>query len=161
MRIRTLTFILLLAGALAVLGAPAAIAHHAFTAEFDGTKPVMLQGVVIRMDWVNPHSWIYIDVPQPDGSVQQWEVEAGAPNAMFRRGWNKNSIPVGTEDRGRRLPGQERQEYRQRAERDVPGRAQDVRRLVGDRRADRRRRPDPTLAAATQRRRPGCRQMPV
>ena len=97
MRIRTLTFILLLAGALAVLGAPAAIAHHAFTAEFDGTKPVMLQGVVIRMDWVNPHSWIYIDVPQPDGSVQQWEVEAGAPNAMFRRGWNKNSIPVGTE----------------------------------------------------------------
>ena len=97
MRIRTLTFILLLAGALAVLGAPAAIAHHAFTAEFDGTKPVMLQGVVTRMDWVNPHSWIYIDVPQPDGSVQQWEVEAGAPNAMFRRGWNKNSIPVGTE----------------------------------------------------------------
>ena len=97
MRIRTLTFILLLAGALAVLGAPAAIAHHAFTAEFDGTKPVMLQGVVTRMDWVNPHSWIYIDVPQPDGSVQRWEVEAGAPNAMFRRGWNKNSIPVGTE----------------------------------------------------------------
>ena len=97
MRIRTLTFILLLAGALAVLGASAAIAHHAFTAEFDGTKPVMLQGVVTRMDWVNPHSWIYIDVPQPDGSVQQWEVEAGAPNAMFRRGWNKNSIPVGTE----------------------------------------------------------------
>ena len=97
MRIRTLTFILLLAGALAVLGAPAAIAHHAFTAEFDGTKPVMLQGVVTRMDWVNPHSWIYIDVPQPDGSVQHWEVEAGAPNAMFRRGWNKNSIPVGTE----------------------------------------------------------------
>ena len=97
MRIRTSTFILLLAGALAVLGAPAAIAHHAFTAEFDGTKPVMLQGVVTRMDWVNPHSWIYIDVPQPDGSVQQWEVEAGAPNAMFRRGWNKNSIPVGTE----------------------------------------------------------------
>ena len=97
MRMRNLTFVLLATGLLAVLGARAAIAHHAFTAEFDGTKPVMLQGVVTRMDWVNPHSWIYIDVPQPDGSVQQWEVEAGAPNAMFRRGWNKNSIPVGTE----------------------------------------------------------------
>jgi len=72
-------------------------AHHAFTAEFDGTKPVQLSGVVTRMDWVNPHSWIYIDVPQADGSVVKWEIEAGAPNAMFRRGWNKNSIPVGTE----------------------------------------------------------------
>ena len=97
MHMKNLTFVLLATGLVAVLGAPAAIAHHAFTAEFDGTKPVMLQGVVTRMDWVNPHSWIYIDVPQPDGSVQQWEVEAGAPNAMFRRGWNKNSIPVGTE----------------------------------------------------------------
>ena len=97
MRMKNLTLVLLATGLPAVLGAPAAIAHHAFTAEFDGTKPVMLQGVVTRMDWVNPHSWIYIDVPQPDGSVEQWEVEAGAPNAMFRRGWNKNSIPVGTE----------------------------------------------------------------
>ena len=97
MRMKNLTLVLLATGLPAVLGAPAAIAHHAFTAEFDGTKPVMLQGVVTRMDWVNPHSWIYIDVPQPDGSVEQWEVETGAPNAMFRRGWNKNSIPVGTE----------------------------------------------------------------
>ena len=84
-------------GVATLLVTPAASAHHAFTAEFDGTKPVTLRGTVTRMDWVNPHSWIYIDVPQPDGSVQQWEVEAGAPNAMFRRGWNKKSIPVGTE----------------------------------------------------------------
>ena len=97
MRTRNLTLAVALAAGIVAAGAPAAVAHHAFTAEFDGTKPVTLEGVVTRMDWVNPHSWIYIDVTRPDGSVEQWEVEAGAPNAMFRRGWNKNSIPPGTE----------------------------------------------------------------
>lgn len=72
-------------------------AHHAFTAEFDATKPVTLRGTVTKMEWVNPHSWIHLDVKKPDGTVETWAVEAGAPNAMFRRGWNKNSIPVGIE----------------------------------------------------------------
>ena len=97
MRNVNLMLVVVLAAGFVATGAPAAVAHHAFTAEFDGTKPVTLEGVVTRMDWVNPHSWIYIDVTRPDGSVEQWEVEAGAPNAMFRRGWNKNSIPPGTE----------------------------------------------------------------
>ena len=97
MRNVNLMLVVALATGIVAAGAPAAVAHHAFTAEFDGTKPVTLEGVVTRMDWVNPHSWIYIDVTRPDGSVEQWEVEAGAPNAMFRRGWNKNSIPPGTE----------------------------------------------------------------
>ncbi len=77
-------------------GAPV-LAHHAFTAEFDATKPVKLKGTVTKMEWVNPHSWIYVDVKTDDGKVEPWAVEAGAPNAMFRRGWNKNSIPVGIE----------------------------------------------------------------
>lgn len=94
---KSLTVVLLAGLLAAAAAAPRLAAHHAFTAEFDGTKPVQIKGVVTRMDWVNPHSWIYVDVPRPDGGVEQWEVEAGAPNAMFRRGWNKNSIPVGTE----------------------------------------------------------------
>jgi hypothetical protein len=73
------------------------LAHHAFTAEFDATKPVTLRGTVTKMEWVNPHSWIHLDVKGPDGKVETWAIEAGAPNAMFRRGWNKNSIPVGIE----------------------------------------------------------------
>ena len=90
---------LLLAGfgvALLSAGTPV-VAHHAFTAEFDATKPVKLRGTVTKMEWVNPHSWIYVDVKTDDGKVEPWAVEAGAPNAMFRRGWNKNSIPVGIE----------------------------------------------------------------
>ena len=80
-----------------LIGLPSAFAHHAFTAEFDGTKPVTLRGTVTKMEWVNPHAWIHLDVKKPDGTVESWSVEGGAPNALFRRGFNKNSVPVGTE----------------------------------------------------------------
>ena len=73
------------------------LAHHSFNAEFDGTRPVTLKGTVTKMDWVNPHSWITMDVKGPDGKVATWRVEAGAPNAMFRRGFRRDSLPVGTE----------------------------------------------------------------
>jgi hypothetical protein len=74
-----------------------AIAHHAFAAEFDANRPVKLEGTVTKMDWINPHSWIHIDVTADDGTIQKWMIEGGAPNALLRRGWNRNSLPAGTE----------------------------------------------------------------
>lgn len=72
-------------------------AHHAFAAEFDGSKPITLKGKVTRMEWINPHAWLYLDVKMPDGKTVNWGVEGGAPNALLRRGWNKNSVLPGTE----------------------------------------------------------------
>ena len=88
-----------LAGAALVMTAAAVpvIAHHSFAAEFDAKKPVKLRGTVTKMEWINPHSWIHIDVKTPDGKVEKWMVEGGAPNALLRRGWTKNSLPEGTE----------------------------------------------------------------
>jgi hypothetical protein len=74
----------------------AAQAHHSFAAEFDVEKVVHLEGTVVKFAWVNPHSWLYIDVKKPDGSVEQWKIEGGAPSALLRRGWNRNSLPAGT-----------------------------------------------------------------
>jgi hypothetical protein len=73
-----------------------ALAHHSFAAEFDANRPVKLEGVVTKMDWINPHSWIHIDVTTGAGEVQKWMIEGGAPNALLRRGWNRNSLPAGT-----------------------------------------------------------------
>ena len=73
-----------------------AVAHHAFSAEFDADMPVTLQGTVTRMEWVNPHAWIHIAVEREDGTTEAWMVEGGAPNALLRRGFNKNSLPPGT-----------------------------------------------------------------
>ena len=87
------------AGAALVVTAAAVpvIAHHSFAAEFDAKRPVKLRGTVTKMEWINPHSWIHIDVKTADGKIEKWMVEGGAPNALLRRGWNKNSLLPGTE----------------------------------------------------------------
>jgi len=80
-----------------LLAVPPVFAHHAFAAEFDSTKPIKLRGVVTRMEWINPHSWIHIDVKNDDGTVTSWMIEGGSPNSLLRSGFTKNSLPPGTE----------------------------------------------------------------
>ena len=87
----TLTGICLLAAALPLF------AHHAFTAEFDAKKPLKLRGTVAKVELINPHSWIHIDVKNPDGTTTRWMIEGGTPNTLLRRGFTKNSLPAGTE----------------------------------------------------------------
>src|SRR5579863_1561635 len=82
---------------LALLAVAPARAHHAFAAEFDADKPLQLKGTVTKMEWINPHAWIHIDVKGPDGKVTEWMIEAGAPNGLLRRGFTKASLPAGTE----------------------------------------------------------------
>ena len=79
------------------LAALPAFAHHAFSAEFDATKPVRLEGKINRMEWINPHSWLHVDVSNDDGSVDTWMVEAGPAGVLVRRGWRKDSIVSGTD----------------------------------------------------------------
>ena len=92
---RTLTVVAMAAGLFAGLALPVA-AHHSFSAEFDATKQVTLVGEVVMMEWVNPHSWLHIDVKKPDGSVERWKIEGGSPSVLFRLGWNRDSLPAGT-----------------------------------------------------------------
>src|SRR5882762_11388422 len=73
-----------------------ALAHHSFSAEFDSNNPIHLEGTVAKMEWVNPHAWIYVDVKKPDGTIEQWKIEGGTPNALFRRGFTKESLKTGT-----------------------------------------------------------------
>jgi len=79
-----------------LLAAMPVMAHHSFAAEYDATKPVKMTGTVTQMEWINPHAWIHMDVKKPDGKVENWMVEAGAPNALLRRGFNKQSLLPGT-----------------------------------------------------------------
>ena len=88
------------ASAIAVLltaTAAPTLAHHSFAAEFDVSRPLILRGVVQRMEFSNPHSWIYLEVTTDSGEVQEWAVEGAAPNALLRRGFNRNSLPPGTD----------------------------------------------------------------
>ena len=72
-------------------------AHHSFAAEFDIKRPVKLRGIVTAMDWINPHSWIHLDVKGPDGTVVSWMIEGGSPNALLRLGFTKAALPKGSD----------------------------------------------------------------
>ena len=91
----TITRAVTLATLALIAFAASAAAHHAFSAEFDQNKPVLLEGALTKADWMNPHAWIYIDVKGADGSVVNWAIEMGPPNALLRRGWKKSSMQIG------------------------------------------------------------------
>jgi hypothetical protein len=93
---RKSSFGILLAG-LVMSAALPAFAHHSFAAEFDANKPITLTGTVTKIDWLNPHIWLYVDVKDESGAVTHWQCEGGAPNSLTRNGWSKNSVKAGEE----------------------------------------------------------------
>jgi hypothetical protein len=82
---------------LALFGALSADAHHSFLSEFDPDMPIQIRGVLTKIELINPHSWFHVDVTDDNGEVVTWAIEAGTPNTLFRKGINKNTLPVGTE----------------------------------------------------------------
>ena len=110
------TFFMLAFGAAWLLSSAHVVAHHAFGAEFDGNLPLKLTGTVTKMEWINPHAWIHIEVKKPDGKVETWMVEGGTPNTLLRRGFTKTALMPGTlivvdgfqsKDRSRRMNGRD------------------------------------------------------
>jgi len=95
MKARNLFMLMVTATAVIAMALPVN-AHHSFAAEYDADKPVTLTGSVTKMAWINPHSWIYIDVKKPGGSVENWAVEAGPPGTLVRAGFTKESLAAGT-----------------------------------------------------------------
>jgi hypothetical protein len=89
--------LVLITAACLLLAAVPVWAHHAFAAEFDGNKLVKLRGTVTKMEWINPHAWLHIDVKGANGSVVSWAIELGPPNALIKRGWTKKDVPAGIE----------------------------------------------------------------
>jgi hypothetical protein len=87
----------LLTGALLLAAGAAVSAHHSFAAEFDANQPVQLRGTVAKVEWINPHTWIHLDVKKTDGAVERWMIEGGTPNTLLRRGLTRKSLPEGTE----------------------------------------------------------------
>jgi hypothetical protein len=85
------------AGALVVLAVGNLLAHHSFAAEYDRAKPITLKGTVTKVEWQNPHIYFYMDVRAESGTVENWAIEGGAPNTLYRAGWRKNSLQVGNE----------------------------------------------------------------
>jgi len=96
MRLKVFASALVIGAAVVLTGIPVA-AHHSFAAEYDANKPVLFTGTVTKMEWINPHTWIHLEVKKPDGTVDKWAVEAGPPGTLVRAGFTKDSLPIGTE----------------------------------------------------------------
>jgi hypothetical protein len=91
------SFVVALACLLQMLAAGPVLAHHAFASEFDAKKPIRFQGTITKMEWINPHAWMHVSVKKPNGTVEEWMIETGTPNTLFRRGVTKQSLLPGTE----------------------------------------------------------------
>jgi uncharacterized protein DUF6152 len=89
--------VVVVAAATLLIGGRPSSAHHSFGAEFDANKPIQLRGTVVKVEWINPHTWIHIDVKQPDGTTARWMIEGGTPNTLLRNGLKRESLPAGTE----------------------------------------------------------------